>query len=391
MFLIRQAKLDDAATLLKLAKMVHFINLPADREVITSKILRSRECFRRAAGVADATPDQPSASRNGAILGLSASRSDLFMLVLEDADSGACLGSSQIISRMGGPGNPNFSMRLTRRDFFSQSLQTGTSHVVARLHADESGPTEIGGLILQPASRGHRLGRFLSFVRFHLIALHRHLFADRVIAEMMGPLSADGRSPLWEFFGRRFIPLSYTEADSHCQRSREFISALLPAEDIYLSLLPPEARDVVGRVGEETVPARAMLERLGFTCKDLVDPFDGGPHLEASTDDISIVRNTRRAILAGHAAEFDREGIVSHLSDDGEFRAIQTPFALAGDQIRLPRDAIGQLEWKPGLALGVTPYEAARKRAPQKTTRTAEPKPPAKPATKRPARRKERA
>lgn len=205
MFLIRQAKLDDANTLLKLAKMVHFINLPADREIITSKILRSRECFRRAAGAADATSHEPVDARNGAVQGLSASRADLFMLVLEDTAASACLGSSQVISRMGGPGNPNFSMRLERRDFFSQSLQTGTSHVVARLHADESGPTEIGGLILQPASRGHKLGRFLSFARFHLIALHRHLFADRVIAEMMGPLSADGRSPLWEYFGRRFI------------------------------------------------------------------------------------------------------------------------------------------------------------------------------------------
>src|SRR5690606_10809340 len=135
-----------------------------------------------------------------------------------------------------------------KREFFSKSLQTGTSHIVARLHADESGPTEIGGLILQPASRGHRLGRFLSLVRFHLMGLHREMFADRVLAEMMAPITLDGRNMLWEYLGRRFIPLSYTEADMHCQRSREFISALLPQEDIYLSLLPPEARDVVGRV-----------------------------------------------------------------------------------------------------------------------------------------------
>src|SRR5262249_45646144 len=153
----------------------------------------------------------------------------------------------------------------------------------------------------------------------HFIALHRGLFSDRMVAEMMGPISLDGQSLLWEYFGRRFIPLSYTEADKHCQRSREFIEALLPASDIYLSLLPPEARDVVGRVGEETVPARTMLERLGFKFKDLVDPFDGGPHLEAVTDAVPIVKATREAELGPGAEPGESAGraLVSMLTEDG--------------------------------------------------------------------------
>lgn len=168
---IRQAKLEDIGTLMKLAKMVYFINLPPDREVITSKVLRSQECFLRAAGASAESArkrvEERAGKGNGAVQGLSSSTkaADLFMFVLEDTSSGACLGTSQVIARMGGPGNPNFSFRLEKREFFSRSLQTGTSHVVARLHADETGPTEVGGLILQPASRGHRLGRLLSLVR----------------------------------------------------------------------------------------------------------------------------------------------------------------------------------------------------------------------------------
>jgi arginine N-succinyltransferase len=294
------------------------------------------------------------------------------MFVLEDTESGACLGTSQIMAHMGGPGNPNFSLRLARRQFFSQSLQTGTSHMVATLYPDESGPTEVGGLILQSASRGHKLGRFLSLLRFHFIALHRALFADRVIAEMMGPITLDGVSPLWEALGRRFIPLSYTEADKHCQRSREFIAALLPKEDIYLSLLPPEARDAVGKVHEETLPARAMLEKLGFACKDLVDCFDGGPQLEAATDTIALVKNTFRAPLgdplpesrAGRGGDGGRRGFVSYLDSDGEFRAVDSEFATdARGRIRLPRPVVEALEWGAGLSVGVTPIEerAARK------------------------------
>jgi hypothetical protein len=45
MFTIRRAKVDDADTLLKLARMVHFINLPPDKEIIVQKIIHSRNSF----------------------------------------------------------------------------------------------------------------------------------------------------------------------------------------------------------------------------------------------------------------------------------------------------------------------------------------------------------
>ncbi len=369
MFIIRQAKPADLSTLLKLAQMVHFINLPADKEVISAKIAQSQQSFTRAAGGKPReSRTNRQAAENGAIgLGAAVRRADQFMFVLEDTETGVCLGTSQIMAHMGGPGNPNFSLKLTRKQFFSHSLQTGTSHMVARLFPDESGPTEIGGLILQPASRGHKLGRFLSLVRFHFIALHRALFADRVIAEMMGPITLDGVSPLWEALGRRFIPLSYTEADKHCQRSREFISALLPKEDIYLSLLPPEARDAVGKCHEETIPARRMLENLGFECKDLVDCFDGGPQLEAPTDNISLVKATRRAPLGEPLADgrAEKRGFISHLDSDGEFRSVDVEYGTDNKgRVRVPRATLQQMGWQPGLNVGVTPVEDAAARPP---------------------------
>ncbi len=372
MFIIRQARVEDVPTLLKLAKMVHFINLPADREIIYSKIARSQECFIRAGGGDVARFEHQTAKSDSGISEFS-KHGEFFMLVLEDTETGGCLGTSQIVAHMGGPGTPNFPLKLVRREFFSTSLQTGTSHIVARLFADESGPTEIGGLILQPASRGHRLGRFLSLIRFHLMGMHRPIFADRVIAEMMGPITMDGQSILWEFFGRRFIPLSYSEADKHCQISREFISALLPKEDIYLSLLPPEARDVVGKVGTETVPARTMLEKLGFAYTDTIDPFDGGPHLEADTDRIPIVRNTRPAHLAGAAASQSactKHGFVSTLNAEGEFRAVETDLAIdAKGRVSLPRQVMSDMGWETGAQIGVTVLAADRKKPAPKPTR----------------------
>ncbi len=365
MFVIRRARIEDVSTLLKLARMVHFINLPPDREVIAAKVTTSRLSFARAAGKPSAQipstqhkPAKASSSKESP-QGLAAGGTDqnLFLFILENTESGAVLGTSQVLAQMGGPGNPNYAFKLEKRDFFADDIKTGTSHVVARLHKDESGPTEIGGLILQPASRGANLGRFLSFVRFHFIGLHRQLFADRVLGEMMAPITDDGRNLLWEYLGRRFIPLSYVEADTQCQRSRQFIANLLPHEDIYLSLLPPEAREVVGSVHRETVPAKKLLEKLGFTYRHCVDPFDGGPHLDAPTDEIPLVKHThwRTLNMHGESRTFDRTGILSVLHKDGEFLAVQGSFAFDGeDQISLPNEALSLLRAMPGMKIGVT-------------------------------------
>ncbi len=381
MFVIRRAKVDDVPTLLKLAKMVHFINLPPDRDIIAEKVAWSRNCFLLAAdeeaGLAARTParrDQrePAPGEHGAlaagIRGITG-KSPLFMFVLEEIESGGVIGTSQIIAKMGGPGHPNVSLQLARKEMFSKSLQMGVTHTVARLHLDESGPTEIGGLIMQPSFRGHRqkLGRLIALVRFHFMGLHRHLFSDRVLAEMMGAISVDGENPFWDYCTRCFINMTYNEADRFCQQSKEFILTLFPREDIYLTLLAPEARSVVGQVGEETVPARRMLESLGFRYFDRIDPFDGGPHLECPTADISIVQATTRNRLAEpvagrDAAGLKRFGLVSTLDSDGEFRAIQSAYDLdRSGRVVLPREGFALLQCKAGVEAGLSPMPSPDK------------------------------
>jgi len=359
-YLIRRAKVEDVSTLTKLARMVHFINLPPNKDMIGLKIAASRDSFRRAAAGSGKREDRPKRLHEpGEVRGYSegVADSDVFMFVLENTETGSVLGTSQLIAQMGGPGNPNYGFKLERREFFADDIKTGTSHVVARLHADESGPTEIGGLILQPAARGARLGRLLSFIRFHFIGMRRELFADRVLAELMAPISDDGRSLFWEYVGQRFIPLSYTEADVQCGRSRQFIAALLPHEDIYLSLLPPEARDGVGEVHRETLPARRMLEKLGFKFCGVVDPFDAGPMLDAVTDDIPLLKLTSSREMAGVVEESvcDSEGIVSMMRKDGEFLAVFAPMKIdSKGLVSIPAAHAEAIGVRAGDELGVT-------------------------------------
>ena len=335
MFLIRQATVDDASTLLKLAKMVHFINLPADPDIIRTKIVRSRKSF---AG----KPDRD--------------REREFMFVIQDTETGNVIGTSSIVSVVSWPGHPHTYFQVRKREHYSDDLQTGQVHTTLELGTDETGPSEIGGLILGPSYRGHKdkLGMQLSLVRFHFIGLNRQWFADRILAEMMGPLTPDSRNLLWEYLGRRFINLSFAEADRFCQRSKEFITSLFPKGEIYLSLLPPEARNLVGRVGTETEPAKRFLERIGFVYEGRIDPFDAGPYLEANVDDITLVKTTKSDTLKGTGTNFSSVGFVSTHGAAG-FRAMRCPIAESDDGVSIPPEVADVLEVKPGESIGVTP------------------------------------
>ena len=276
MFIIRQAQLEDLSTLLKLARLVHSNNLPADADILRTKLLKSRDSFSGKAR----TPVERE-----------------FMFALEDSDTGNLIGTSSIISCISAPGRPHLYFLVRKREHFSEDLATGHVHVTLQLGTDETGPTEIGGLVLTPAYRGHKakLGALLSLIRFHYIGLHRDLFSDRVIAEMAAPLTPDSRNTLWEYLGRRFINLEYAEADRFCRQSKEFVTSLFPKTEIYASLLPPEARNLIGKVSPEAEAAKAMLEALGFRYLGPGDPFDGGPYLEARLWQIPLVINSRRA------------------------------------------------------------------------------------------------
>ncbi|MCA9303505.1 MAG: arginine N-succinyltransferase [Phycisphaerales bacterium] len=359
MYVIRRAMQSDLPTLHKLGKMVHFINLPPDKEIIADKIRNSRRSFLRAARDAKSV-HKPKAEVSSGGISEKTSMADIFMFVLEEMGTEGCIGTSQVISQMGGPGHPNVCFKLETREKYAKDLKFGTRHTVARVHLDESGPTELGGLILQPSFRGHsmKLGRFVALVRFHFIGLHRAMFRPTILAEMMAPISSDGDSLVWDTLGRRFIPLSYDEADRFCQYSRGFMTDLLPEGDIHLSLLPPAARAQFGEVGPETVPARRMLEGLGFTYDGFVDPFDGGPYLTAKTEEIELVKATFAAKLGASVPheQTDKTGIVSVLNSDGDFRAIQTAFRVdrAGN-IRLTSEAMVALHAEPGVEAGCTP------------------------------------
>ena len=141
--------------------------------------------------------------------------------------------------------------------------------------------------------------------------------------------------------------MTYQEADRLSQTNKEFIRALFPADSIYISLLPYAVQELIGQVGPETKGVEKMLRRIGFEYADRIDPFDGGPHFIAKTDDITLVKHTKTARAVALPDGDDGGplgGLVSVERDRApHFAATGSRFRLEGSDVGLPAATIKQL------------------------------------------------
>jgi arginine N-succinyltransferase len=271
MFILRAVETKDVADLFELSQLITFINLPPDLQIIEKKVASSLKSFT-------------SPSKN--------MWENHYLFVLEDLKIKKVVGASMIHAQHGTEDEPHFFLSVGQENKFSTTINTGFIHGTLKLGLETDGPTEIGGLILSPNYRNNalKLGKQLSFVRFLYMALYPERFKSLIHSELMPPFDKDGRAPLWEAIGRRFMNLEYHEADILSRNNKEFILSLYPSEAIYETLLPIEARNAIGKVGTETLPVKNMLERIGFNYTQEVDPFDGGPHYRALLQDITPVK-----------------------------------------------------------------------------------------------------
>ncbi|MBI3295106.1 MAG: arginine N-succinyltransferase [Deltaproteobacteria bacterium] len=324
-FFIRSAREDDLEALLRLSELVYFINLPSDREILKEKILKSVASFN---GMLEDKFERE------------------YILVLENAEDHSLVGTSMIIARHGSPTVPHMFFELKEIHKYSETIHTGFIHKVLRLRYDHDGPTEIGALVLHPDYRGNaqKLGRQLSFARFLFIKMRRRWFKDRILSELMPPLTENGESILWEAVGRRFTNLSYTEADLLSRKNKEFVTTLFPKGDIYTCLLPGEVRDAIGKVGKETEPVKHMLERIGFQWKEHIDPFDGGPHYWAETDKISLISASKKYKVSRELLKRKTKDIalIGCFVND-EFRCVQASHEIYRGNLMIPKVALETL------------------------------------------------
>lgn len=340
-FLIRSVREEDLEELYRLSTLVYFINLPADREILKEKIRVSIASF------------------SGEIEDKHARE---YILVMQNIEDESLIGTSGVIARHGSPTSPHMYFELREIQKYSETIHGGLIHKVLRLRFEYDGPTEIGGLLVNPNFRSHpaKLGRQLSYARFALIKMRRRWFKNHVLSELMPPLTESGESILWEALGRRFTNLSYQEADSLSRNNKEFVTSLFPKGDIYTCLLAGDVRDALGKVGPGAEPVKHMLMQIGFKWREHIDPFDGGPHYWAETDRIRVVQESKRFSVAREPLKRKTKdiGLVSLIQKD-EFFCMQTAFEMARGKVALPKLTLETLGLEPGQNVYLTPISIA--------------------------------
>lgn len=325
---IRGAVAADEPALLALARELNTVNLPHDEDHVRGLLRAAERSF------------------NGELEDLWHRR---YVFVLEDLLEQRLPGTSMIVAQLGRLDAPYIYFDVFSEDKYSRDIARHFRHTVMRLGFTYDGPTEIGGLVVAPADRRspHRLGQLISYVRFLYIATHRDRFRDEILAELLPPLEPDGTSHLWEALGRRFTGMTYTDADRLSSENKDFIADLFPRGTIYAALLSQEAQGVIGKVGEQTRGVEKLLRRIGFRHTERVDPFDGGPHFAAATDEITLIRQTVTLPLGPplDTAEGPTRSLVAiDLPAAPHFKAIVAPAEVDAGQLRIPTWASEHLD-----------------------------------------------
>lgn len=248
-----------------------FTSLPVDEEILRKRLLKSVDSF-------GGRLDQPEYGK--------------YLMMLENVETGEIGGCSAVKAGIG-VSSPFFNYRIITLAQASQEADRRFDMDALILTNEFVGFTEVGTLFLREEHRGAGVGRLLAQSRYMLMSTRPHWFGEMVIAELRGVVSHEGETPFWECLGKHFFKMSFPQADYlSATTDNQFILDLMPKYPIYVDLLPPEAREVIGRCHVDGVPAFKLLEWEGFRFEKVVDIFDGGPIMQAPR---SMIRTTRES------------------------------------------------------------------------------------------------
>ncbi|WP_417621365.1 arginine N-succinyltransferase [Parasphingorhabdus sp.] len=328
-FRIRAARIDDLQHLYEMAKLTGggFTNLPADRNSLLQKLERSERAY------------QSDANEHG---------DDLFVMVLENIETGAVRGTSQLFTKVGQTW-PFYSYRLSTLSQTSKELDRTFSAQMLSLVTDLEGASEVGGLFLHPGERAGGLGMLLARSRYLFIKEHRDRFGDKIFAELRGVIDEAGGSPFWDGLAGRFFGMSFQEADYfNAIHGNQFIADLMPKHPIYTAMLSESARAAIGVPHTSGRAAMRMLENENFSYDGYVDIFDGGPTMVARTNDVTSIRDSKSGTITAI-----KEGEVKAIISSGSLQDFQATYAMitkSGDGVTIDQQAADNL----GLSVGDT-------------------------------------
>lgn len=341
MMIVRPIKADDHAALRELARKPGpgFTSLQDNDEQVAAKMENALKAY---------DPETPKDEV-------------LYLFVMEDTTTGEVVGVSGIESAVG-LSDPWYNYRVGTLVHASRELKVYNQLNTLTITNDHTGYSELCTLFLAPEARHSKNGSLLSKSRFMFMAEFPQLFSEHLIAEMRGYSDENGISPFWEGLGRHFFSLDFSEADQLSSMDKVFIAELMPKNTIYTNLLPKEAQEAIGQTHDATTPARRLLENEGMRYTGYVDIFDGGPTLEARTNDIRAIQESHYVKV--HVADIKPEGELYMVSSTGfdDFRCCMTALTSVGKHVvTVTPDVAEALNITEGSTVRVVPLSSGRR------------------------------
>ncbi len=103
-----------------------------------------------------------------------------------------------------------------------------------------------------------------------------------------------------------------------------------------------------------------MLRRIGFRYAERVDPFDGGPHFTAPTDEVTLVQKAQRMKVDKVVPKLatKRGSLVSvQLNEAPYFRAVIAHCHCEGEHVTLEEDVATHLNLQAGSEAWILPLD----------------------------------
>ncbi|WP_034798761.1 arginine N-succinyltransferase [Hyphomonas beringensis] len=332
-YVMRPSRMDDLPALMELAELSGpgFTSLPVDEGILKDRLKKSEDAFH---------------SR------LQRIEYGKYLLMMDNTETGEVVGCSAVKAGVG-IDQPFFNYRiitLAQASHAAGNLRFDMDALV--LTNEYVGCTEVGTLFLKANHRGGGAGRLAAQSRYLMMAAAPDRFGEKVLAELRGVVDENGMSPFWECLGRHFFRMDFTEADRlSATTDNQFICDLMPKYPVYVDLLPPEAREVIGRCHSDGVGAYKLLQWEGFEFDRTVDIFDGGPLVATQKRHLRTIQESRVVKLEAGDVESSTEARKGLVSTDKypDFRACQAQILCQEDDVAITsKDIFEQLKIKPG-------------------------------------------
>ena len=322
---VRNEDFDDLSALIQHTEL-GITTLPYDVPLLEQKITKSLQSFQKEV----VKPDH-----------------ELYVFVAEDLATKKIIGTSAIQATTG-EDEPLYFFRKEYLQNESTMPEIVTKIPILNPLSYIRGPSEVCSLLAHPDFRKIRLGKLLSLSRFLFIAKFSERFTGTVFAEMRGIVDERLEAPFWEGVGRKFLNITFEESQKLLKYGRAFIGSFLPKHPIYISLLPKNVQDVIGKTHPNTQAAEHMLLSQGFEHTNEIDIFDAGPKLYAYKEKISAIRHSVKVIVE-EIQEIDSTNKYLISNEHLDFRAtIGCVIVKASDKIILHQELAEILQVKIG-------------------------------------------